>query len=158
MEGCWTLLLISAQFMQMPHWNQGPANQGTLFNPKDSRSKIYVEVWDDIVSILNLEMRCMSSAALHIQCWVPTVLFFENTGYNLAWSTQHAWCSPLNCIWNGRLLDTYIDLSTIYADAPLQSRHRHRKIDCWLGFSNIGGAGCFRCCCFWIIRCAWSSK
>ena len=47
-----------------------------VFNPKDSRSKIYVEVYDGIVSILNLETRCSSSAASQIQWWVPTVLFF----------------------------------------------------------------------------------
>ena len=28
-----------------------------VFNPKDSRSKFYVEVYDGIVSILNLETR-----------------------------------------------------------------------------------------------------
>ena len=48
-----------------------------VFNPKDSRSKIYVEVYDGIVSILNLETRCSSSAASQIQWWVPTVLFFS---------------------------------------------------------------------------------
>ena len=47
-----------------------------VFNPKDSKLKIYVEVYDGIVSILNLEMHCSSSAALQIQWWVPTVLFF----------------------------------------------------------------------------------
>ena len=47
-----------------------------VFNPKDSRSKIYLEVYDGIVSILNLETRCSSSAASQIQWWVPTVLFF----------------------------------------------------------------------------------
>ena len=34
-----------------------------VFSPKDSRSKVYVEVYDGIVSILNLETRCSSSAA-----------------------------------------------------------------------------------------------
>ena len=29
-----------------------------VFNPKDSRSKIYVEVYDGIVLILNLETHC----------------------------------------------------------------------------------------------------
>ena len=41
-----------------------------VFNLKDSRSKVYVEVYDGIVSILNLETRCSSSAASQIQCWV----------------------------------------------------------------------------------------
>ena len=40
-----------------------------VFNPKDSRSKFYVEVNDGIVSILNLETRCSSSAASQIQWW-----------------------------------------------------------------------------------------
>ena len=47
-----------------------------VFHPKDLRSKIYVEVYDGIVSIVNLETRCSSSAASQIQWWVPTVLFF----------------------------------------------------------------------------------
>ena len=47
-----------------------------VFNLKNSRSKVYVEVYDGIVSILNLETRCSSSAASQIQWWVPTVLFF----------------------------------------------------------------------------------
>ena len=34
-----------------------------VFNPKDPTSKIYVEVDDGIVSILNLETCCSSSAA-----------------------------------------------------------------------------------------------
>ena len=33
-----------------------------VFYPKDSRSKSYVEVYNDIVSILNFESRCSSSA------------------------------------------------------------------------------------------------
>ena len=44
--------------------------------PKDSRSIIYVEVFDGVVSILNLESHCSSSAASQIQWWVPTMLFF----------------------------------------------------------------------------------
>ena len=46
-----------------------------VFNPKDSRLKNHFEVYDSIVSILNLETRYSSSAALQIQ-WVQTVLFF----------------------------------------------------------------------------------
>ena len=37
-----------------------------VFNPKDSRSKFYVEVYDGIVSILNLETRWSSSAAFSV--------------------------------------------------------------------------------------------
>ena len=44
-----------------------------VFNP---RSKIYVEVYDGIVLILNLETLSSSSAASQIQWWVPAVLFF----------------------------------------------------------------------------------
>ena len=71
-----------------------------VFNPKDSRLKIYVfdrwTLWIGIVilsliqkiqdwkfmlrfiivSVLNLETRCSSSAASQIQWWVQTVLFF----------------------------------------------------------------------------------
>ena len=48
-----------------------------VFNPKDSKSKFYVEVYDGIVSILNSETRCSSSDASQIRWWVPTVLFFS---------------------------------------------------------------------------------
>ena len=48
-----------------------------VFNPKDPTLKNYVEVYDDIVSILNFETRCSSSAASQIQWWVPTVLFIS---------------------------------------------------------------------------------
>ena len=47
-----------------------------VFNPKDSKLKFFVEVYDGTVSILNLEMHCSSSAASQIQWWVPTVIFF----------------------------------------------------------------------------------
>ena len=40
-----------------------------VFNPKDPRLKIYVEVYDGIVSILNFETHCSSSAASQIQWW-----------------------------------------------------------------------------------------
>ena len=46
-----------------------------VFNPKDSRLKNCVEVYDGTVSILNSETRCSSLAASQIQWWVPTVLF-----------------------------------------------------------------------------------
>ena len=48
-----------------------------VFNAKFPRSKIYVEVHDDILSILNFETRFSSSAALQIQWWVPTVGLLE---------------------------------------------------------------------------------
>ena len=47
-----------------------------VIHPKGQRLKIYVEVYDDIVSILNFESHCSSSAASQTQWWVPTVLFF----------------------------------------------------------------------------------
>ena len=47
-----------------------------VFNLKDPRLKIYLEVYDNIVSILVCETRCSSSAASQIRWWVPTVLFF----------------------------------------------------------------------------------
>ena len=47
-----------------------------VFIPKDSKLKKFVKVCDGIVSILNLEMCCLSSASLQIQSWVSTVLFF----------------------------------------------------------------------------------
>ena len=47
-----------------------------VFNPKDPRLKIYLEVYDSIVSILVCETLCSSSAASQIRWWVPTVLFF----------------------------------------------------------------------------------
>ena len=50
--------------------------QFLVFNPKDPRLKIYVEVYDGIVLILNLEICCASSAASQIQWWVPTGLYF----------------------------------------------------------------------------------
>ena len=47
-----------------------------VFNPRDPRLKIYVEVDNGIVLILNFEMCCSRLAASQIQWWVPTVLFF----------------------------------------------------------------------------------
>ena len=47
-----------------------------VFNPIDLRLKIDVEVYDGIVSILNLKTRCSNSAASLFQWWVPAVLFF----------------------------------------------------------------------------------
>ena len=47
-----------------------------VFNPIDLRLKIDVEVYDGIMSILNLKTRCSNSAASLFQWWVPTVLFF----------------------------------------------------------------------------------
>ena len=41
-----------------------------VFTCDDPRSKIYVEVYDGIVSILIFETRCSSSDALQIQWWV----------------------------------------------------------------------------------------
>ena len=38
-----------------------------VFHPKDPRLKIHVEVYDDIVWILNFETHCSSSAASEIQ-------------------------------------------------------------------------------------------
>ena len=46
------------------------------FIQKDSRSKIYVEIYDGIVSVLNFETCCLSSAASQFPWWFPTVLFF----------------------------------------------------------------------------------
>ena len=43
-----------------------------VFHPKDPRLKIYREVCDDILSILNFETCCSSLAALKILWWVPT--------------------------------------------------------------------------------------
>ena len=59
-----------------------------------SRSKFYVVVYDGIVSNLNWETRCSSSAASQIQWWVPTMVGSSseissedqvclNTGYDL---------------------------------------------------------------------------
>ena len=49
-----------------------------VFNHNDQRLKMYVEVYDGIVSILNFERHSSSSAALQIQWWSlgPTVLSF----------------------------------------------------------------------------------
>ena len=41
-----------------------------VFTRDDPRSKIYVEVYDGIVSILIFETRCSSSDAFQIQWWV----------------------------------------------------------------------------------------
>ena len=41
-----------------------------VFTRDDPRSKIYVEVYDGIVSILIFETRCSSLDALQIQWWV----------------------------------------------------------------------------------------
>ena len=47
------------------------------------RMKNYVEDFYGVVSILNFETRCSSSAASQIQWWVRTVLLVcENTGYD----------------------------------------------------------------------------
>ena len=53
------VIFLSMDFM---HWDTY-----FVFNPKDSRSKIYVEVYDGVVPILNLETRCSSSATSQIQ-------------------------------------------------------------------------------------------
>ena len=42
-----------------------------VFNPKDPRLNICVEVYDGLVSILNFETRCSSSAASQIQISPP---------------------------------------------------------------------------------------
>ena len=47
-----------------------------VLNSKDSRLKNYVEVYDGIVSSLNFETHCQTSAASPIQWWVPRVLLF----------------------------------------------------------------------------------
>ena len=75
-----------------------------VFNPKDSRSKIYVEVYDGIVLILNLETHCSSSAALQIQWWVPTVLFFF-------------W----DFFWRSGLLEYWIQLYALWPGTQLNS-------------------------------------
>ena len=64
-----------------------------VFNAKFPRSKIYVEVHDDILSILNFETRFSSSAALQIQWWVPTVGLLE---YRIRWYVRrHGFGSSL---------------------------------------------------------------
>ena len=45
-------------------------------NSADPGLEIYVVVCDGLVSILNFETCCSSSAAWQIQWWVPTVLLF----------------------------------------------------------------------------------
>ena len=53
-----------------------------VFNPKDPRLKIYVEVYDGIVSILNFETHCSSSAASQIQWWSR---FLRRSGLKEYW-------------------------------------------------------------------------
>ena len=57
-----------------------------VFHPKDLRSKIYVEVYDGIVSIVNLETRCSSSAASQIQWWATLLSRY----YRWSLGIQHA--------------------------------------------------------------------
>ena len=102
---------------QQSFFMDGIYGQLFVFNPNDQRLKMYVEVYDGIVSILNFERHSSSSAALQIQWWSlgPTVLsffwdFFWRSGLSESWIQSYVlgYCfgcslrpgTPINSPWN----------------------------------------------------------